>query len=89
MVYDSSSEDMAFSIGGELNIYSVSRKSFEQAARDAGIGVRMAMNRFDVMAARFEAALQLACETLVEQGFEEAGQIREEIMNRGGIRNIG
>ncbi|MCD8326464.1 MAG: type II toxin-antitoxin system HipA family toxin [Lachnospiraceae bacterium] len=84
-VYDSSSENMAFGIGGERNLYSLSRTSFERAARDVGLGVRMAMRRFDTMVSGFEEALSLACGTLEAQGFEEAGRIREEIMNRGGI----
>ncbi|MCD8151993.1 MAG: HipA domain-containing protein, partial [Clostridiales bacterium] len=83
------SEDMAFGIGGEINLDSITGKSFEQAARDAGIGVRMAMKRFDIMAARFEEALKLASETLAVQGFEEAGRIREKILNQGGIQSVG
>lgn len=88
VIYDSSSEDMAFGIGGEINLSSISRKSFEEAARKAGLGVRMAMNRFDTLAAHLEDALNLASRTLETQGFEEAERIREEIMNRGGIRSV-
>lgn len=88
VIYDSSSEDMALGIGGERTLSSISRKTFEKAAKEAGLGVRMAMNRFDAMAAHMEDALKFASETLEAQGFEEAGRIREEIMNRGGIRNL-
>ncbi|MCD7751197.1 MAG: type II toxin-antitoxin system HipA family toxin [Lachnospiraceae bacterium] len=84
-VYDSSTENMAFGIGGERNLYSVSRKSFERAARDAGLGVGIAMKRFDTMVSGFEEAVNQASQSLEAQGFEEAGRIRDAIMERGGI----
>ena len=49
---------MGMSIGGERDIRKITRDSFEQEARSLGIGVRMAMHRFDEMQADFEKALR-------------------------------
>ncbi|MCD8196903.1 MAG: HipA domain-containing protein [Lachnospiraceae bacterium] len=84
-VYDSGSEDMAFSIGGERNIHAISRKSFEKAAKEVGLGAKMAMNRFDAMVSDFEKALISAGKELKEQGFAEASRISESVLHKGGI----
>ncbi len=43
------------------------------------------MKLFDTMVSGFERALGRACQSLEAQGFEEVGQIRDAIMERGGI----
>ncbi len=85
VVYDGGNEDMAFSVGGEHNIHAISRKSFEKAAKEIGLGAKMAMNRFDAMVFGFEKALISAGEELKEQGFAEASHMSESILNKGGI----
>lgn len=47
MVYDSSTEDMAMSIGGIYNINDIDRKAFEREALNVGLGTNMALKRFD------------------------------------------
>ncbi|MCD8197279.1 MAG: hypothetical protein LUE24_09010 [Lachnospiraceae bacterium] len=84
-VYDGGSEDMAFSIGGKRNIHAISRKSFEKAAKEVGLGAKMAINRFDAMISGFEKALISAGKELKAQGFAEATHISESILHKGGI----
>ena len=43
MIYQSSTENMALSIGGICNINEITRDSFENAASQVGIGPKMAM----------------------------------------------
>lgn len=58
VLYEGSTMQMGISIGGERDIRKITRDSFEQEARSLGIGVRMAMQRFDEMQADFEKALR-------------------------------
>ena len=39
MVYESSSEEMAMGVGGEYNIYKISRRSFEAEAENVGLAL--------------------------------------------------
>ena len=56
-VYAQSTRNMAFRIGGILSLDDLTRASFRQAAAEAGLGERMAMQRYDAMADRFVIAL--------------------------------
>ncbi len=84
-VYGNSTREMALSIGGNYLLDTIDRKSFEQEAREDGLGVRMAMQRFDRLAADFEKALQKASDFLAAQGFGQATDFRERILKNGGI----
>lgn len=86
MIYDSSSENMALSINGICNINEITREAFAKAASQVGIGVKIAMKRFDTMVNRFSDAITQAKEELKAQGFEQVEQICEMIMEKGGIR---
>lgn len=88
IIYESSTEDMAISIDGIININQITRESFEKAAVQTGIGTKIAMQRFDTMASGFVHAINRAKEELKDQGFGHAEQIYEMIMKKGGIRNI-
>lgn len=88
IIYESSTEDMAISIDGIININQITRESFEKAAVQTGIGMKIAMQRFDAMANGFVHAINRAKEELKDQGFGHAEQIYEMIMKKGGIRNI-
>lgn len=87
-VYEQSTRDMAFSIGGVYTIDAIGRESFKRAARDVGLGERMAMRRFDDMCERFREALREATEELVAAGYPKAGEMKERILQSGGVRNI-
>ena len=86
MIYKSSTENMALSIGGIYNINEITREAFEKATVQVGIGTKMAMKRFDSMVSGFSDAMNQAKAELKQQGFGQVEQISEQIMKKGGIR---
>lgn len=88
MIYESSTENMALSIGGIYNICDITRDSFEKEAENIGIGRNMAMKHFDFLASKFEKAMENAKTELEEQGFSEVNTIVRQIVTKGGIKNI-
>ncbi len=86
MVYDSSTENMAMSIGGVYNINDIDRNAFGKEASAVGLGKNMALKRFDKMLFSFKAALDKASSVLVSQGFEDAEIIKQQILRSGGIK---
>lgn len=82
IVYKSSTENMSISINGITNINEISRSSFAEVAKEAGIGSKIAMARFDDMVAGFSDALTCAKEELLAQGFAQVEEIAEMIMRR-------
>lgn len=87
-VYENSTRDMAFFIGSEVNLDQIQKDSFEEAAKEIGLGRSMAMQRFASLSKRFEAAIQEAAEELRARGFRSAHQLREQIMETGGISRV-
>lgn len=87
-VYKISTRDMAFRIGGHISLDEIKRATFADAAREIGLGQRMAMQRFDAMADKFERALRQSAEELADAGYESAIGIMEDVLKTGGIRNI-
>ncbi len=87
-VYEQSTRDMAFRIGGELSIDSISAESFRRAAGVIGLGERMAMRRFDRMCGQFRAALRESAEELTSVGFPKAEEMEQRILQSGGISRI-
>ena len=87
MVYESSTENMALSIGGDYSIRKITEESFAKEATKAGLGVKMAMKRLDTLRKNFVEALNTGAQVLEEQGFEGTKDIAEQIMSCGGIRN--
>lgn len=88
MIYESSTENMAIGINGIYNINEITRESFEKATVQIGIGTKMAMKKFDAMVRKFSDAMNQAKAELKQQGFEQVEQISEQIMKKGGIRNM-
>lgn len=86
VIYDSSTEYMAFSIGREYNINKISRDSFETEAQHIGLGKKMAMSRYDNMLAQFKDALSRAVNDISGE-FRDADELGGRILKRGGIRN--
>lgn len=82
MIYESSTENMALSIGGVYCIYDITREAFEKEALNVGLGSRMAMRRFDAMVEKFPHALRTAAHELRQQGFEGIEEICELILKR-------
>ncbi|MBQ9661727.1 MAG: type II toxin-antitoxin system HipA family toxin [Oscillospiraceae bacterium] len=88
VIYEQSTRDMAFSIGGALSLDELTRDSFRQSAQEVGLGERMAMRRFDAMAERFRAALHAASEDLQASGYPKAAEIEGRILQTAGIRSV-
>ena len=87
-VYKQSTREMAFFIGGDLLIDQITRNSFQNAAKETGISVRMAMERFDHMRSSFTHALKESAEQLCDAGYPRASGIRKKILQTGGISLI-
>lgn len=77
--------ELSFRIGGAATLGAVTEASFEAAAREAGLGVRMAMQRYHQMVEAFVPALRAASEALQAEGFTEAAELAEQILRTGGI----
>lgn len=86
-VYEQSTRDMAFSIGRVYSIDEIKREHFSSAAKDVGLGERMAMRRFDDMCARLRNALREATKELVSAGYPKAEDMEARILKSGGIKN--
>ena len=80
--------EMAFSIGNAGVIEDVTENSFREAAKEAGLGEALALDRVDSMTEKFRPALASACEDLMKQGFSDAERIKDVILRTGGIRQI-
>lgn len=81
-VYESSTRDMAFNIGGEISLDKITRESFRTAAKECGLGEKIAMAHFDRLQSGFENALNEATDKLTAQGFDKAAGLREKILER-------
>ena len=77
--------EISFRIGGAATLDAVTEASFETAAREAGLGVRMAMQRYHRMVETFVPAIRAASEALQAEGFPEAAELAEQILRTGGI----
>ena len=87
VIYEQSTRNMAFGIGGTLSLDDLCRDCFRLAAREVGLGERMAMNRFDAMADRFRAALHASTEELLAAGYPKASEIEDRILRTAGIKS--
>lgn len=75
-------EEMSFYIGGTNRIDEIDRETFRTAAREVGIGEKMALSRFDHMQEVFENNLRAAAEELYDQGLVEVMDIRDRILKK-------
>ena len=85
VIYPGSSREMAVGIGGQRDIDRITRDSFLQSAQNAGLSKKIAMQRFDRMADRFEEALEEVARELTGEGYTQAGEIKERILKNGGM----
>ncbi|MBQ6622430.1 MAG: type II toxin-antitoxin system HipA family toxin [Mogibacterium sp.] len=86
VVYEQSTREMAFRIGGAKSIDEIDEEAFRRAAGEAGLGERMALSRFRTMCERFEPALARSAEELSEAGYLKAIELKESILETAGIR---
>ena len=87
MIYDSSSENMALSIGDKYNINCIGKEDFRIEAEKCGIGEKIAMKIFDSMVERFSSSLKASADILKNDGFDDVSDICKSIMKRGGIKH--
>ena len=85
VIYEGTSRNMSFNIGGEYAVEKVSRDNWLQAASQAGIGRGLAIDRLDRLAETLRPALLEASEELCSLGFSKAKNIAENILLKGGI----
>ena len=85
VIYDLTGK-MSFAIGGEYELDKITRESFRAAARDVGLGVKMALERYDLMKEAFVPALKASAQELCDKGFPEARMICDRILDRTHIR---
>ncbi len=82
LVYESSTENMAMSIDGIYRINDISRTSFENEARNVGLGTKIAMKHFDMLANGFMDAMELSRKEMYQKGIKCVNEIFEKITNR-------
>ena len=87
-IYEMSTDNMAFSIGGDMSIADITRDSFGREARMVGINETAAYRQFDRMAKGFVKALEASADELTRAGFANAEEIKERILETGGISRL-
>ena len=87
VAYERSTENMAFSIDGIYDIRQISRDHFANEAKLCGLGVKMALRRFDDMVDKFADALNHATNDLDNLGFHDALSLSHQILDKGGIHH--
>lgn len=87
-IYDSCSKDMGMSIGGVLALKDIRRDDWIRQTQMIRLGSKMAMNRMDKMAEKFENALVESALELVDIGFTQALEIKESVLRCGGFKNL-
>ena len=83
-VYPESTREMAFFIGGALLLDDLTPDSFRLAAKEVGLGERMAMRRFDAMCEKFRPALHASASELAAAGYPGALDLEQRILESGG-----
>ncbi len=87
-VYEQSTREMAFRIGGAHAIDDITVDSFRKAAREVGLGERMAVRRVELMCKQFRTALEESANELVAAGYPKAAEIKARILQTGGIATV-
>lgn len=82
VIYRESTRMMSFAIGGEYSIDKLTREHFKLAAKEARIGEKIAMERFDELAESFPSALLSSAGQLEMQGFKKALELADSIQHQ-------
>ena len=88
VIYESSTEEMAMSIGGVYELSKIGVNEFQVEAQNIGLGQQLAMKRFYEIASKFENALSDAAAELEDLGLPGIDSIKELILMRGGLNSI-
>ena len=81
VVYDESTWDMSFFIGGEVSLNKINTICFERATVEAGIGKKLAIARYDKLRSEFKTALISAKDQLISEGFSGSERLCKRIMS--------
>ncbi len=79
-IYDASTREMSFNIGGKRYLDDIGRDDFVTMASQVGIGERVAMNVFEDVLNRFEDSIRESVTELSSMGFENASDIGDRIL---------
>ena len=85
-IYEQSTRDMAFSIGGACSLDDISRDSFIKAAEENRLGRKLAVDRFDRICRQFRDALEYSARIMAAGGFVNAPKLADRILECGGIK---
>ena len=80
LIYEQSTREMSFSIGEAFHIDEINEDHFRRAAKDAGLGEKIAIRRFHDMRDRFKTALHASASELAEAGYTVASELEERIL---------
>ena len=83
VIYGSSTDALAFNVGGTRDINDIDRNSFIKLAATVGIGERIVLAEYDKLCNEFERSLYDTAYELKEQGFNGATKLVARIMNKG------
>ncbi len=83
-VYEASTRNMAFQVGGAADIRKIDRECFRRAAAECRTGEKPVLRIFDSMTEGFENALEESASQLTEEGFGKARNLQERILKTGG-----
>ena len=85
VIYDGTTRNMAFNIGGVYSIDEIDRTAWERAALDVGLGKKYALERYDWLKGSMGKALSESTKELMDQGLTSAKATERKIRARGGI----
>ncbi len=72
--------EMSFFIGGTNKISDINRETFRDAAKEIGLGEKLALSRLDYLKEIFEKNLKDATEEFMDYGLVDAKSIEERIL---------
>ena len=82
VIYESSTHELSFAIGDALTIEEAGEENFMIAAKNAGIGEKLALLSYRQMKKRIPGALRQSAEKLLAAGFKKAGDLAEMILEK-------
>ncbi len=79
-IYEASTREMSFNIGGKRLLDEIGRVDFKLMASEAGLGEKVAMNVYEDILNRFENSIHESVKELSSMGFENALDIGDRIL---------
>lgn len=87
-VYEVSTRNLAFRIGTAATIDEISVAAFRAAAKEVGLGEKLAMRRVKELAKKFYPALQESAKALADTGYPKAVELAKKILQTSGWKMI-